>query len=258
MVQWQSSTSDVWEDAKSNSKPVVLFFVEKDDEATRDGIRGPKVSPLSKEKANFVLVVRPLKIEAAAPEKAKGPAITGKKGDGAAKAADDAEIATPSKQIVPLSPLLAADLWKAYGITTANSVVVADWFGNEKAKFARVPSENSLIKTIDGVTPAVERDAKALASDLEKLEQYVSKNEDPKAVKQAVKIFKRGLAGHESIAKTEEHYKKLMENGRTKIRELETAGDAVALRALRGTYRETDLEDEVGKAVTRVVAATKS
>lgn len=257
MVQWQSSTSDVWEDAKSNSKPIVLFFVEKDDEATRDGIRGPKVSPLSKEKANFVLVVRPAKIEEAAPEKVKGPAITGKKGDGEAKV-EDADTATSSKQIVPVSKLLAVDLWKAYGVTAANSVVVADWFGNEKAKFVRVPSENNLIKTIDGVTPAVERDAKALASDLEKLEQYVSKNEDPKAVKQAVKIFKRGLAGHDSIAKTEEHYKKLMENGRAKIRELETAGDAVALRALRGTYRETDLEDEVGKAVTRVVAATKS
>jgi len=259
MVNWQMPLGGVFEDAKSANKPIVLFFVEKDDEATRDAIRGPKLSPLSKEKANFILVLKPIPVEMPAAEsKPKGPTITSggkaeKKAEGEAEKAAE-EVSEPVKSPVPVNRLNAGELWAAFGVTAANTVVVTDWYGNEKGRYARVPTESALVKAVENVPALVEADSKALAGDVEKLEKFVAGNEEPKAVKQALKIFKRGLVGHEAIAKTEGHYAKLIESGKAKMQTLEAAGDTNGLRALKGAYRETEIEGEVTKAISRVQA----
>lgn len=254
---------ETFEDAKSANKPMVFLFVEKDDEATRDLIRGPKVSPLSKEKANFILVVKPAPVEAPAAEEKKpsGPTITSG-GKAEKKVEGDSGKTTskaPAKSPIPASKLVTADFWAAYGVTQANTVVVTDWFGNEKNRFGRIPSESTLIKTIEGVTAAVEADAKALASDLEKLEKFMAATDgEGKAVKQALKIFKRGLVGHEAIAKTQEHYGKLLESGKAKMATLEAANDTAGLRGLKSAFKDTEIEGDVTDALSRVQQATVS
>lgn len=234
-----------------------MFFVEKDDEATRDVIKGPKLSPLSKEKANFVLVVRPVPVELPAAEaKPRGPTITsgGKSEKKEDASADGADATQPVTSPIPVSKL-SLELWAAYGVTSANTVVLTDWFGNEKGRYSRIPGESALIKAIDGVAAQVASDAKSLDSDLQKLEKFVAANDDPKAIKQAMKIFKRGLIGHDAVAKTETHYGKLLENGRVKIKSAEDAGDLAGVRALRMVYRDTEIEGEVNAAIARVQAS---
>jgi hypothetical protein len=260
-VSWQSADGSTFEDAKSSNKPIVLFFVDKDDEATRDAIRGPKVSPLSKEKANFVLVVKPTPVElpeATSETKVSGPTITsGGKAEKKSESSNDkptADVAEVVKSPVPVSKLSAADLWASFEVSAANTVVLVDWLGNEKSRYARVPTESTLIRAIEGVAASVEADAKSLASDFEKLEKYTSGNDDGKSIKQAMKIFKRGLVGHDVIAKTEVHYTKLIENGKSKMAALEAAKDATGLRALKGAYRDTEIENHVSDALTRVQA----
>jgi hypothetical protein len=256
------ATGDTFEDAKSANKPMVFLFVEKDDEATRDLIRGPKVSPLSKEKANFILVVKPAPVEAPVVEKkAAGPSITS--GGKSEKKADDGAVKESVKEAakspVPESKLLSADFWVAYGVTAANTVVVTDWYGNEKNRFGRIPTESTLIKTVEGIAAAVEADAKALASDLEKLEKFVAGADgEAKGIKQALKMFKRGLVGHEAIAKTQEIYGKLIESGKSKLATLEAANDTSGLRSLRSAYKGTEIEGDVSEAISRVQATVSS
>lgn len=263
LVNWQMPIGGTFDDAKTANKPLVFFFVEKDDEATRDMIRGPKISPLSKEKANFILVVKPAPVELPAEEaKPAGPTITS--GGKAEKKSDDAkdeakeEAKTLVQSPIPMSKLLSADFWEAYGVKDANTVVVTDWFGNEKNRFGRAPSESSLIKTIESVPAAVEADAKALAGDLEKLEKFMTGDNEAKPVKQALKIFKRGLVGHDSMAKVQEHYGKLLESGKAKMATLEAANDVKGLRSLRSAFRDTEIEGEVSDAVSRVQASVSA
>ncbi len=233
-----------------------MFFVEKDDEATRDAIRGHKVSQMSKEKAIFVLVVKPIEVEPPTTER-RGPTITsggGKKADEGDKAAETAEPSGTPFSAVPQSRFLAGDLWKAYDVKTAGTVIAADWFGNSKQTWSRAPRESEVIRTVETIPALVERDAKVLASDLQRLEGYVEKNDHSRAVSQAVKMFKRDLAGHEAVTKAAEHWTKLMDEGRQSISSLESQNDVIGLRRLRGTYRGTDIESELNRAIERVSA----
>jgi hypothetical protein len=239
---------------------VVLFFVEKDDEATRDAIRGHNVSAVSKEKAVFILVVKPAEVAAPSAER-RGPAVTSggrRSADGEAGGESrSGSDATTSVSIVPASPFLAGDLWKAYDVKAAGTVVLADWFGNSKQTWARAPRESEVVRAIDGIAAIVDRDAKVLEGDLKRLEGYVEKDEHDRAVSQAVKMFRRNLAGHETIAKAAEHWTKLMDTGRKEIGSLESEGNVVALRGLRRTYRGTDIEPELNAAIERAAAAAR-
>lgn len=227
----------------------MLFFVDKDDEETRGKVSGQQYAEYSTDKATFVIVPKPEPVKALDSGKAeKGPAITGVgRGDKA-----KAESASEAKSPVPVSKLEAADLWKAYGVSKAGTMILADWYGNKQATYASVPKHGVMTRAIDGVPATVTQTKAKIDSEVTKLEAQLEKGNDVAAVKAAMKIFKMDVVGFDGVTKTVEKYQGIVARGRDRLKALEADGDAVGLRKLRADYRGSDIDSEIADAITRV------
>lgn len=249
---WNPAQSWVFQNAVDKNLPIVLFFVEKDDEETRKLVNGQKVAEYSTDKAMFVIV--PKLEQAASPEKS-GPAVTG--GGKAAKPEAKTEKVESSTSPVPVSKLSATDLWKAYAVTKANTMIVADWHGNSQTTYTSVPKEGVLTRALDVVPETIRATEAKVDAELVKLNAQLEKGNDGSALKNAMKIFKMDVVGFAGVNTSIEKYNLIIARGRERMKTIEAQGDASAMRKLRSEFKGTDLDAELESAVARLTAATK-
>jgi hypothetical protein len=245
---WYPSNSPVLERTVELKRPVVLYFVEKDTEAARAGVSGDKLSGYSLDKALFIIVPK-AGGDPAGPAQSS-PVVTGKERDKSAGA--DVAAAEQPKSVVPTMLLSSSDLWKAYGIKDAGTLVVADWFGNTQTTFASFSREGAVVTAIDDIPNQVEKDAQRLGAEFKKVQAALEKGSDPTALKSILKMFKDGKVGHDSMNSAIEEYRKIETRGRDKLKELEAAGDVKALRKWGADFKGSDLDRDIEAAAKRL------
>jgi hypothetical protein len=249
-VLWNPAQSWVFQNAVDKNLPIVLYFVEADDDETRLTVSGQKVAEYSTDKAMFVIVPKPAAEKVA--EVKDGPTVTG----GGKSVKESEAKAETGISPVPVNKLLAADLWKAYGVDKAKTMIVADWFGNSQTVYASAPKEGVITKAID-VVPDTMKQAEAKADkELTKVESALEKANDAAALRSALKIFKMDVVGFASVTKAVEKYGQIINRGRDQMKNIEATGDVTALRKLKSTFRGTELDVEIENAVARVTATT--
>jgi hypothetical protein len=246
-VLWYKPESWVLNEVKANTKPVVLYFVDKDDEDSRKAINGEKVAEYSAEKAFFVIVEKPAKSDP--PAAARNRDVTGEKRD--SEKASEAEVKSP----LPVDKLNAADRWEAYGIRASGTVIVADWFGNQMTRFDVTPrGEAPLVRAIDQVPDAFKQTERRLEGELRKVETQFERNNDGAAMKAVMRLFKLDVVGHTPYNTAVERYTVLVTRGRDRVKALEAEGDMAGLRRMRMDFRGSELETEIDSAVSRINA----
>lgn len=248
---WNPAQAWVFQNAVDKSLPIVLYFVETDDDDTRKTVSGQKVAEYSTDKAMFVIVPKPAaeKVE----EAKAGPTVTG--GGKAVKEEKKAEVGVSP---VPVNKLFAADLWKAYGVDKAKTMIVADWHGNSQTVYASAPKEGVIVKAIDGVPEIMTQTEAKADKEFTKVEAALEKANDAAALRSVLKIFKMDVVGFASVAKTVEKYGQIIARGRDQLKAIEARGDASALRKLKSSYKGTELDVEIDQAVSRVLATTSA
>jgi len=248
-VLWNPAQAWAMQNAADKNLPIILFFVEKDDEETRKLISGQKVAEYSTDKAMFVIVP---KVAAAKADAKAGPTVTG--GGKSSKPDADAAVAVSP---VPVNKLLSEDLWKAYSISKVNTMVVTDWYGNSHSVYASVPKEGVLTKAIDDVPTNFRAAETKVDKELAKLEGHLAKGSDIPALRSALKIFKMEVWGFASVNTSIEKYREIVVRGRERLKAVEAEGNVVALRKLKTDYKGSELDVEVDQAVARLTAAAK-
>jgi hypothetical protein len=251
-VLWNPAESWAFQNAFDKSLPIVLFFVEKDDEDARKLVSGQSVAAYSTDKAMFIIV--PKLVEEKAAEAKDGPTVTG--GGRAAQPTAKVEVVVGNSP-VPFNKLEQADLWKAYGVSKGNTMIVADWFGNSQTTYSSVPKEGVLTRSIDTVPETVKQTETKVNSELKKLDAQLEKGSDSSALKSALKIFKMDVWGFAGVTNSIEKYSQIVSRGRERMNKIEASADVVALRKLKSEYRGSELDNEIDAAVSRITAEMK-
>jgi hypothetical protein len=153
-----------------------------------------------------------------------------------------AEIKSPAAVVVPTPRLEAADLWAAYGVTKADTFVVADRYGNP---YFTGP-ELTLNEKLTEVAAHFKSARKTLAKEIEAAKVARDKGDVAAAFNALKEGFKLGLTGYKEANEAAKLYNELIETGRESLK---AAGkDTKALETLAKQYEGTELATEIEAA----------
>ena len=148
----------------------------------------------------------------------------------------------PAKEtILPPERLAAANLWEAYCIEEADTFVIADRYGNPYF----TGKETELL----GKLGEVNKHFRGIRKELKKQVEAAKDARDEGNVAEALKTLKEGfehkLTGYREATAAAKLYDELIESGRAQMKE----ADAKTLAELSKTYKGTELEPEIEKAM---------
>lgn len=153
-----------------------------------------------------------------------------------------AETKAPAAAIVPAPRLESADLWAAYGITKADTFVLADRYGNPFV----TTSEPLLNEKLNELSAHFRTARKSLKTHVEAAQAARDKGDVAGTFTALKEGFKLGLTGYKEAKDAATLYNDCIKTGRE---QLSAAGkDAKALEALAKTYEGTELASEIDAA----------
>jgi hypothetical protein len=158
------------------------------------------------------------------------------------RVAQPAEVKAPAALLVPTPRLESADLWAAYGVTKADTFVLADRYGNPFV----TTTEPLLNEKLAELSSHFRTQRKTLKKHIETAQAARDKG-DMAATLAALKDgFKLGLTGYTEAKEASKLYDECIKTGRE---QLAAAGkDAKALEALAKTFEGTELASEIEAA----------
>jgi|GEM_PF-2679737 len=218
MVQWNTAGSATWSTAQSEERPIVLYFSEW---GSPEPVFDAAMVELSKKNALFVKV-HSVDIEL-----------------------DPTEEAISA---LPKDKLSADNLWKAYGVDKAGTMVLCDWFGNDFETYKAIPAGKTLLGDVEDVSSDVEEIIEDLTKDLERAKETREKKGDVKALERVVDMFEDGHYGYAVVSEAIDLYNELIEAGRAKLEAAKDAGDEKAIKDLAKDYKGTEVEAAAVKA----------
>lgn len=157
------------------------------------------------------------------------------------KPAEAAAGPAPAKSLLPQANIRAADLWAAYGVTEADTFVVADKFGNE----ARRTKATALAALTKDVAKSFRVARNKMKAEVANAEKAAGEGNTDGALAALRKVFDQKLVGYEEVEKASAIYGDLLAKGREALK---GAKDVAALDALAGQWAGTELEAEVAAA----------
>lgn len=160
------------------------------------------------------------------------------------RAAKATHAVTPTTtDIAPSSRLRGSDPWLAYGITTEDTFVVADKYGNE---FKRTDSRE-LAASAKEVGEHFRTLRVKMKEDIATAEKAFDAGKVDDALVTLRAVFAKGLVGYSECAAAETLYKKTLESGRKELEQ--SASDADKLKALSKRWQGTLLATDIAKAM---------
>lgn len=154
-----------------------------------------------------------------------------------------AEIKAPATAIMPAGRLAAADLWAAYGVSKADTFIIADRYGNPSF----TGTEPVLNEKIGEVASNFRKQRKELRKKNDAAQKAADAGDTKAALAELKEGFKLGLTGYDEAETAAKLYGKLLESGRASLKA--AAKDVKALEALATTYEGTDLAGEIDAAL---------
>ena len=148
--------------------------------------------------------------------------------------------------VIPTSPLLSADLWKAYGVTQVESYVVTDRYGNKMA--TELTGElkqhiNEISKHFRGIRKDIRKLTKAA-------QEAVDAKDTPTALKNLHEAFAFGIVGYKECEEAEALYATLMDAARAEVKK--ASADAGQLKTLAKVYTGSDAMKEIDAALSKL------
>jgi hypothetical protein len=151
-----------------------------------------------------------------------------------------AEAEPAAESILPPDRLGAADLWAVYGITEADTFVVADRYGNPY----HTGKETALLTKLGEVNKHFRSVRKELKKFVKDARDARDKKDIAKALESLKQGFELGLNGYVEATDARKLYDEIIKSGRDSLKD----ADAKALEGLARTFKGTDLEAEIEKA----------
>lgn len=153
-----------------------------------------------------------------------------------------AELKAPEPPIVPSARLDAADLWAAYGVKDADTLILADRYGNPFV----ITTEPLLNEKLTELAAHFKDARKSLQKEIDAAKAARDTGEVAAAFTALKTGFKLGLTGYKEAKEASKLYTELIDAGREK---LTAAGkDIKAIEALAKEYEGTDLSAEIEAA----------
>lgn len=214
LIKWQNPTQEAFDQAANDAQVMVFYFGEMADD--NQFLKNADIDGLVLAKSVVCFRVAPRTEVAADTDKATGKA--------------------------PKSPLLAADLWKAYGVDKADTYVVTDRYGNRMAN-----EKTGLLKQhVDEVS----KHFRGVRKDIRKLtaaaEEAVAAKDTATAIKKLHEAFEFGVVGYKESDAAEALYKELMDAAAEEVTKAGT--DVSKLKALAKVYAGSDMEKTIDAA----------
>ena len=221
LIEWKELTSEHTAAAAENAQIIVMYFGDKKNED--QFLKNADVDGLVV--AESVVCFRVPKVATS----------------------DSVEVA--SESVIPVSPLLSKDLWKAYGVEEPDTFVVADRYGNKVA----TERTGALQEHVNGAS----KQFRAVRKDIRKLNEAAEAAVESKDLKTAIaklhEAFALGVVGYKECVESAELYRKLMGEA---SRQIETcAGDVEKLKALAEVYAGSDVEKDINAAIKKSATA---
>ena len=157
----------------------------------------------------------------------------------------DSKAKKAEKPVVPVARLEQPDLWQSFGVKSAGTVVVADWYGNETNRYPSMPGAAVLTSAIKSAVDSVDKNDKKLEKIAEAASQAADSGDTKGAVRNVLKYFKEEKTGFASFSRMVTLYNTLVADGRAKIQAAREANDEAAIKDLTSTFKGTDLESEL-------------
>ena len=158
------------------------------------------------------------------------------------RVAKPADAKAPAAAIVPAPRLESADLWAAFGITEADTFVLADRYGNPFV----TTSEPLLNEKLSELASHFRTARKSLKKHVGTAQAARDKGDVAATFTALKEGFKLGLTGYKEAKDAAKLYDDCIKTGRE---QLSAAGkDAKAREALAKTYEGTELASEIETA----------
>jgi hypothetical protein len=153
-----------------------------------------------------------------------------------------AELKAPEPPIVPPARLDATDLWAAYGVKDADTIVLADRYGNPFV----TTTEPVLNEKLAELAAHFKDARKSLQKEIDAA-KAARDTGDVGAAFTALKAgFKLGLTGYKEAKEAGKLYNEMIETGREKLKQ--AGKDAKVLEELAKQYEGTDLSGDIEAA----------
>lgn len=226
IVNWSSADSSALEKAQAAQKPMLIFFPGEDESFSAETYMADlEIAAMVDAEAIFVKV---------------------------AYTSDREPSPDASDSPVPVCKLLSDNPTRDYEVRTYPTFVVADCYGNEFYRTTKQPKAKDLQGYFGKIEGKMEDSEKSLQKNLDKAKDYVAKEDQSKALKSILKNFKEELVGYEAQEETIRLYYEILDAGRTELAALVEDGteDAAAkLKAMKSTFKDTELESEIDEAL---------
>jgi hypothetical protein len=218
---WQRVSTDALESAGKDSKPMLIYFPDENDNDR--SFADKELAAMSKDKVLFVKV--PFTEDREKPPFAE-------------------------ESVVPTSKILSDNPSREYDVQVGKmTVIIADSYGNEFYRLYKKPTARQLEGYVEKVKKLEERATDKLQHNLDKAKEYLDKNDRGKALHYLLRNFKEGLVGVSQQQDSIRVYHDILDKARDAMDTMVKKGDKDGLKDLAKDVRNTDMESDVDEAI---------
>jgi len=157
------------------------------------------------------------------------------------------------ESLVPTSKLLSDNPSRDYGIKAYPAFIVADSYGNVIMSLSgKKPAAKELEAAFGKVSAKMDDNAKKLQRRLDNAKKSWEAKDASKAMGEIRGNFKDGLVGYDAQNETIRIYHEVVDAARAQVDALKAEGSAdsvKALKAMKGTFKDTEVENLIDEAL---------